>query len=290
MDIRAALAKPATAQKFATAFIDAYLSPAFGARSKSEIDLLVFGALIDARAIDPGEPVYDIARAPNLSPARVRSLLLNWQLRSTPAQADLRASIVDVLKKTRFSKDGTLLTFGIESPLLREDVSARLKRRGVFPDASFSKDILKLPVDAFVEFLDDVIDENTKQAVRATLVNDKQLPDKSFKALATSILTKLGEKVVGEYAAGLVKDLIGPAAKKTVGFVTGLLNGNVEAATKSITKDDYPSDAKGLMDDIGRGGAPRSSSTALVCLYCIGSVTKLIMGSSPQTDFAKNVE
>ena len=42
-----------------------------------------------------------------------------WQLRSTPAGSDLRPALVEVLKKTRFSRDGTLLTFGVESPLLK---------------------------------------------------------------------------------------------------------------------------------------------------------------------------
>src|SRR5258708_25741885 len=107
---------------------------------------------------------------------------MNWQLRSPAAQTDLRQNIVDTLKKTRCSKDGTLLTFGVESPLLKEDIAARLKRKGIFPDASFARELVKLPVDAFVEFLHDVLDDETKRAVRTTLVKDKQLPDKSFKA------------------------------------------------------------------------------------------------------------
>jgi hypothetical protein len=68
---------------------------------------------------------------------------------------------VVALKKTRFSNDGKLLTFGVESPLLKEEITARLKRKGVFPDASFSKELVKLPVDAFVEFLDEIVDDET---------------------------------------------------------------------------------------------------------------------------------
>ena len=34
-----------------------YPNPAFGARSKSEIDLLVFSCLIEAKAIDPDGPI-----------------------------------------------------------------------------------------------------------------------------------------------------------------------------------------------------------------------------------------
>jgi hypothetical protein len=163
IDIKTALSKPGVAAKFCTSFMGEYLSPAFGARSKSEIDLLVFSCLISSSAIDPDAPIYDIARALNVTPARARSLVMNWQLRTMPAQGDLRDDIVATLKKTRFSKDGTLLTFGVESPLLKEEITARLKRKGTFPDASFSKELVKLPVEAFVEFLDDIVDVKTKK-------------------------------------------------------------------------------------------------------------------------------
>jgi hypothetical protein len=128
----------------------------------------------------------------------VRNLLLNWQLRNTPQQGDLRGAIVAALKKTRFSADGKLLTFGLESPLLKEEITARLKRKGVFPDAAFSKELVKLPVEAFVEFLDDIVEDATKKEVRATLVKDKQLPDTSVKALAVGVLSKLGRKSRGK--------------------------------------------------------------------------------------------
>lgn len=241
MDIKSALAKPANAQQFARAFVEAYFSPAFGARAKSEIDLLVFSCLVDAKAIDPDAPIYDLVRAFNISPARVRTLVLNWQLRSS-GQTDLRESIVTALKKTRFSSDGSLLTFGVESPLLREDIAARLKRKGIFPDASFSKELVRLPVDAFVEFLDEIVDDKTKDEVRTVLVRDKQLPDTSFKALATGVLTKLGEKVVGEVAGEAAKGIVGRASGalgKAVTFITGLLTGDAKAATKNITAEDY---------------------------------------------------
>jgi hypothetical protein len=243
VDIKTALSKPGCAVKVSASFIEAYLSPAFGARSKSEIDLLVFICLITSNAIDPEAPIYEIARTLNVTPARVRSLVMNWQLRTTPVQVDLRDSIVTALKKTRFSKDGTLLTFGVESPLLKEEITARLKRKGIFPDASFSKELVKLPVEAFVQFLDEIVDEETKKQVRTTLVKDKQLPDTSFKALATGVLAKLGEKVAGEVGKELAGEIVGkaakPAAEKAIGFLTGLLTGDAKGATKNISKDDF---------------------------------------------------
>jgi hypothetical protein len=224
------LSKATAAQEFTASFIEGYLAPAFGARSKSEIDLLVFASLVKAKAIDPASPIYDLARNLNVTPARARALVLNWQLRSPDLQGDLRPLIVAALQRTRFSKDGTLLTFGIENPLLKEDVAARLKRKGIFPDASFARELVRLPVEAFVEFLDDVLDEDTKKAIRGTLVKDKQLPDKSFKALAIGVLGKLGEKVAGEAGKEIAGSIAGkavkPAADKAIEFITGVLLGD----------------------------------------------------------------
>ena len=65
IDIGAALAKSANAIKLSDRFVSGYTSPAFGARSKAEIDLWVFTCLIEVRAIDP-------ARALNITPKNFR--------------------------------------------------------------------------------------------------------------------------------------------------------------------------------------------------------------------------
>lgn len=221
--------KDATAAIFAKTFLQSYLAPAFGARSKSEIDLLVFSGLIDAKVFGPDSPIYDIARGLNITPARARTLLMNWQLRTAPA-GDMRPAIMAALKKTRFSADGSLMTFGVESPLLKEDIMARLRAAGVFADASFSKELVRMPVDAFVDFLDSVVDDETKKAVKKKLVEDKQLPDRSFKALATGVLKKLGEKFADEAGSAMAKG----AVDQVSSFIGGLLAGDPKAATKSL--------------------------------------------------------
>jgi len=96
----------------------------------------------------------------------------------------------------------------------------------VFADASFSRDIVRMPVEAFVEFLDDLIDPGTKREFVARLTRDKQLKDKSFKAIASGVLGKLGEKVAGEVGKEVAADIVGaaaPVAKEFGGFLFGLL-------------------------------------------------------------------
>ena len=207
---------------------------------------MVFDCLVHCGAIEPGASAYETARALNITPTRVRSLLFNWQLRSTSATADIRNELILALQQRRFAKDGTLMSFGIESPLRREEIRARLRRRGVFADASFSQELVRLPVDAFVEFLDDLADGDNKKVLHAILVKDKQLPDRTFKAAATGILMKLGEKVAGKAGEELAGDLakgVGeavfkPAIERTTDFLTSLLKHDAKAAVGALTVDD----------------------------------------------------
>jgi hypothetical protein len=250
-DIQTSLKDPARALAFAQYLCEGYLTPAFGARSKTEIDLLVFTALIKAGAIDAASPVYELSRTFNITPTRVRTLLFNWQLRDPEWQSDLAAPLREALQKTRFSKDGTLLTFGIESPLLKEDVIARLKAKGVFADATFSREIVRLPVEAFVEFLDELIESGVKKQFVDKLVKDKQLKDKSFKAITIGVLGKIGEKVAGEVGKEVAADLVGaaaPIAKEFGGFLLGLLRSKADEAATAAVQVLGIGDAEGMTE------------------------------------------
>lgn len=178
--------------------------------------------------------MFDVARALNIT----RNLVLNWQLRANSAPTDLRQAFAKAIKKTRFSKDGTLLSFGVENPLLKEEIMASLKRKGFFADTSFSREIMRLPVEALVEFLDEIVDDKTKQEVHSALVKGKQLPDTSFKAVAIGVLSKLGAKVAGkagEAAIGEVGKAAKPFTDKAIEFLSGMLHGDIKAATKGIS-------------------------------------------------------
>ena len=245
-DIRTSILRPNASVTFATMFIDGYLTPAFGARTKSEIDLLVLKCLIAAGTLDPAAPVYDLARALNLTPTRVRSLILNWQLRSSGQNVDMKQALVQALARARFAKDGAMLTFGIENPLLREEVEARLKQNGVFADASFSREIVRLPVDAFVEFLDELVDEKTKRELGKRLVQEHQLPDRSFRALVAGVLCKLGEKIAGKAGEALAGELFETAGSEVLGgathrlgtFLSSLFRGDASSAASAVRRSE----------------------------------------------------
>jgi hypothetical protein len=244
-DLDGLVADPARAADFTRHVIQGYLDPAFGSRSKAETDLLIFTALVRARGIDPNGPIYVIARAFNITPGRARTLVLNWQLRDDSYRGELTEMLRAALSRTKFSKDGTYLAFGVESPLLKEEIVARLKANRVFSDATFSKDLVRLPVDAFVDFLDDLVDPDVKRAFVAELVKDKQIADRSFKGVMTGILGSMGSKLGGavmEEVAGELVEAAAPVADRIGAFVGDLLRGGADAALAVLRPDEKPAD------------------------------------------------
>ena len=193
-------------------FIKIFATPAFGAISKTEVDNLVFGLLIDAGALSPKSQVYEIARDLNVTPAKARNLLFQWQLRSMGKGDVLKNDLIEALTSLRFSKNGGLLSFGVESPLLREELRSRLKHLRIYADASFSSEIIRISVEHFVEFLDDFLDDSEKRKINQALLNDNQIDDKSYKAAARRILESIAEKAVGK-AGGELIDLFGDAVR-----------------------------------------------------------------------------
>ena len=221
------------ARQFSKKFVEGFARPAFGAISKTEVDNLVFGLLIEIGALDPKSQAYEIARDLNVTPAKARNLLFQWQLRSMGDGTALKDDLIAALRTVRFAKEGNLLVFGIESPLLREELRSRLKRMGIYADASFSTEIVRLSVKHFAEFLDAFLDQETKKAVHRALIKDGQIKDKSFKALAFRILKGVAMKAAGEVGDELT-DLFGE-------IVQGLVSGDadsVKGAVEGIDLDD----------------------------------------------------
>src|ERR1700730_2885850 len=131
-----------------------YADPAFGSLSKSEIDNLVFKLLIESDVIDPNDSPFDIARAMNITLAKVRTLTFNWQLRSGALETTLKSTLVRYLQKLRFHNDGSYVAVGIGDALVREYFIALLQRQKVFPDRTFAPELVRVPLAGFTSALE----------------------------------------------------------------------------------------------------------------------------------------
>ncbi|MHA3793051.1 hypothetical protein [Sphingomonas sp. YL-JM2C] len=208
-EVRTALAGPAGAG-FARDFADAYFAHALGVMSKSEVDLLVFRLLVEGRVIDPAGSIFTIARALNITPAKARNLLFQYQLRHIDeAQAD--SMVLGILAKTHYSVDAQRLSFGIESPLARAVIASRLKTIGVFADISFSGEILRVPLSQFGEFVALLMPPDKVRDLEKALKASGDLKKGSLSSFFSTISTEGvkgaaavgGEKIFSELLKGV---------------------------------------------------------------------------------------
>ena len=155
-------------------FIDFYTVPAFGSRSKAEIDLKVFELMMALGKF--GNDYYEIARKLRITPARARNLLLNLELRiATESLADDLSGIFEYLKDCRlkdFRVEKGIISIYVPSLLRREALKYLLRKANKAWDTSFNAEILKIYIDDFI----DIIPDNMKKK----LMRDKRNHDLKY--------------------------------------------------------------------------------------------------------------
>ena len=195
------------AANFARSFLSSYLTPALGVLSKTEVDLLVFSRLVEARAIDPDGPSFTIVRTLNITPQRVKSLLFQYQLRNV-SEAETDAAILRALNKARYRKDGSDLAFGIESPLVRTALAAKMREQGVFADISLSGDILRVSPEQFGDVIAALLPSDLAKALAKKLKKhgvDESAVRNAVKRMGSSI----AEDFIKDQAKSKLGDLLG---------------------------------------------------------------------------------
>ena len=207
-DLRTALAAGPAAERFATGFVDAYFGQAAGVLPKTEIDLLVFKLLIEGGHIDPDGSIYAMARALNVTPSKAKSLLFQYQLRCVDPDT-VEEKVLKVLSTTRFSVDDKRLSFGIESPLVRAAIDARLKESNVFADISASGEILRVPLSQFGEFISLLLPQDKANALAAALQQDGQLGNGSLASWLNDFAKDTVKDTAKDVAKGKFSDFLG---------------------------------------------------------------------------------
>jgi hypothetical protein len=224
-DLVAIFAEEQKAAGFGRAFLERFTTPAFGVLPKSEIELLVFTLLIEAGAINPDGPIFTIARGLNITPTKTRSLIFQYQLRHV-TEADTDQAVLNTLTSARYWKAGDHLSFGVESPLVRAAIAARMRERGIFADVSLSGDILKVSPKQFGEVLAALLPAKSAQALAKKLrkegINESEV---------RSAIKSFGIDVASDYLKDESKDRLGDLMK----WVGVAARGHVPAALDYIT-------------------------------------------------------
>jgi len=211
-------ARAASAMK---ALLERFLDPAFGALPKSEIELLILGALEEVGAIS-GEPsVYELVSKLRVTRTKARNLIYERELRRLTLD-ELDSRVRNLLKRPIIQKAGDQFVLEVENPLVSDHLRSKVQALGHISDGSFSPTIVKLPLDAVVTLIEFYIPGEQRGPVKAALVA-AGAPDTSFKGVLKAVLKKVAGKVASDTGEALLdnaSEYIAPIVDAAMGDLT----------------------------------------------------------------------
>jgi hypothetical protein len=198
---------------FADSVLAALGTAPFGTVAKTQLDAALFSALVAAKIVDPGDPVFELARTLQVTPARVNSLVFGYRMQrdaveSDDARLDALATAVRVV-----SNSDKQIVLNVENRYWRETLMARLKENAVFVDRAFNSERLTLDADQFGAVLTGVFGTRAED-LRWAL-------DRAKKRNAPTAIKGLFVDLGGKFAGG--------AAGKVGGLTIGAL---IDAASE----------------------------------------------------------
>lgn len=197
------------ADKIKSVFIellDSYLNPAFGAMSKRDFDILLFMKLQKLAVIDKNPEIYGLVSSLRVTRSKARVLLYESKLRQSTAE-DLKEELKEILINPIFLKDNDKIGIEIGNPFLIDYLRDKLKGLGYITDSSFSPELVKLSVDAFVALFESYLPTESKSALMNTLIEVGAKADTSFNGVFKSVLKKLGTKLADKAGEGLAESI-----------------------------------------------------------------------------------
>lgn len=203
-----------------------YMTPAFGALPKGEVELIVLNVLEQLKAIDSEPEQYELVSKLKVTRAKARRLMYDRELRSSSDQ-QLDDKVKALLKRPLIQKNGDLFVLEVENPLVSDHLRAKVQKLGYVSDGSFSPSLIKLGLDAIAALIESYLSDEEKDKVKKALIA-AGAPDTSFKGVIKATLKKVSAKI----AADTGEALMDSASE----YISPILDGGVKLVTKQATK------------------------------------------------------
>lgn len=201
--------------------IQGYITPAFGTISKRDFDILLFTKLQKLGIFNNNSDIYEIVSELKVTRAKARNLLYESKLRQT-SKAELDQELMELLMTPIFLKDNEKIGIEIDNPYLIDHLRAKLKKLNHITDGSFSPELVRLSIDAFVSLFESYLPEESKDKIIEAFIKIGAVPDTSLKSVLTGAFKKLGSKIAGD-AGGQVAEEVGK-------YLGPLISGSIETA------------------------------------------------------------
>lgn len=187
----------------------------FGSLSKTEIELAIYGALVDSGLVDRNLRPFDLAMKLRCTPTRANSLIFNHQLRMAADEKSegSLSTAVNVVRDTSEAKKGKVV-LNVEHRFWREALINRLKEHDIYTDTSFNRERLTMDEWSFVKACELVFGDDAKSIVSKVKRAKKKKPAEVIESLMRSAgtgATSGAGKVAGSAVTLSVLELAGLA-------------------------------------------------------------------------------
>lgn len=209
----------ANAKAVLAQLLERYLTPAFAALPKNEVELLVLDALEQVGAISADPQVYELVSKLKVTRPKARRLIYDRELRHS-SSADLDAKVKALLKRPLLQKQSELFVLEVENPLVSDHLRDKLQQLGYACDGSFSPSLIKLGLEAISALIAALLSADEQEQVRLALVA-AGAPDGSFKGVLKATLKKLASKVAADSGEALLD--------KAAGYLAPIVDASIAA-------------------------------------------------------------
>jgi hypothetical protein len=219
-------ASPGECAKVLGTLLRGTLTPAFGAATKRELELLVIEAMVGVGYLSANPTVYELIQRLKIGRARARALIYDRELRrQNPETLDSLARTA--LSKPLLQNHGDTVALDIENPYLLDHLRERLRELGHATDGSFSPSMIRVTPEATASLVESYLDDAGRKRVRNALVK-AGVPDKSLKGAIAAVIRRLAAKVAdrtGEAIAGEVVDVMSPMVEAQSDAIVAAVKG-----------------------------------------------------------------
>jgi len=196
----------------------------FGTMSKKDIDILLMHLLFKDKQFSSDEDHYTIAKILKTTPAKVRNLIYDMQLRYDNEELNIQEILLTMLLNKKYIVDGNFIILEIRNPQYKDLFEYEVRNVGGFSDGSFNNNIIKLKKEAFEKLFNSFFDgfdleKIKKELSKKELEELKSINPKDSGEFIFSLLKIFGEstaKQLGKETAKILPDII------TGGFTNGI--------------------------------------------------------------------
>lgn len=204
-------------------FLQQYLSPAFGALPKNEVELIVLDILEQVRATESNPEVYELVSKLKVTRSKARGLIYARELRKS-SENDLNEKVKSILKKPLLQKNGDLFVLEVENPLVSDHIRSKVQKLGYVSDGSFSPNIVKLSLDAVTALIASFLSKDDQNEVKAALIA-AGAPDSSFQGVLKATFKKVANKVASDAGEALLE--------KASEIISPIIDASIETIQKN---------------------------------------------------------